>query len=50
MRTLPLFEQLLAHCGIVLIKYYLDISKKEQVRRLAARRKSVLHQWKTSSR
>ncbi len=49
MRTVPLFEQLLVHCGIVLIKYYLDISRKEQVRRLAARRKSVLHQWKNSS-
>ena len=49
MRTVPLFEQLLAHCGITLLKYYLDISRKEQVRRLAARRKSVLHQWKTSS-
>ena len=47
--TVPLFEQLLVHCGIVLIKYYLDISRKEQVRRLAARRKSVLHQWKNSS-
>lgn len=49
MRTVPLFEQLLAHCGITLLKYYLDISRKEQVRRLAARRRSVLHQWKTSS-
>lgn len=49
MRTVPLFEELLVHCGIVLIKYYLDISREEQVRRLAARRKSVLHQWKNSS-
>lgn len=48
-QTVPLFEQMLAHCGIVLIKYYLDISRKEQRRRLAARRKSVLHQWKNSA-
>ena len=49
MRTVPLFEQLLVHCGMVLVKYYLDISKPEQARRLAARRESVLHHWKNSS-
>jgi polyphosphate kinase 2 len=48
MRTVPLFEQLLAHCGITLIKYYLDISKDEQARRLKARKKSPLHPWKLS--
>lgn len=30
MATVPLFEQLLAHCGVTILKYYLDISKSEQ--------------------
>jgi|TARA_R100000081_G_C4726713_1_gene121090 polyphosphate kinase len=30
MAAVPLFEQLLAHCGVTLVKYYLDISKVEQ--------------------
>lgn len=48
MATVPLFEQLLAHCGITLVKYYLDISKEEQKKRLAARRDDPLKQWKIS--
>jgi polyphosphate kinase 2 len=48
MTTVPMFEQLLAHCGITLIKYYLDISKAEQKRRLVARREDPLKQWKLS--
>ena len=48
MATVPMFEQLLAHCGITLVKYYLDISKGEQRRRLAARSKNPLKQWKLS--
>lgn len=48
MATAPMFEQLLAHCGIVLVKYYLDISKGEQRRRLAERAKNPLKQWKLS--
>lgn len=47
--TVPLFEQLLAHCGITLVKYYLDISKKEQQSRFAARRDNPLKQWKLSA-
>lgn len=46
--TAPLFESLLHHCGITLFKYYLDISKHEQKKRLAARRKDPLRQWKIS--
>ncbi len=42
------FEQLLVRSGIRLIKYYLDISKPEQKRRLASRRKDPLKQWKVS--
>lgn len=46
--TAPLFEQLLIHCGITIHKYYLDISREEQRRRLGERREDPLKQWKTS--
>jgi polyphosphate kinase 2 len=46
--TAPLFEGLLHHCGITLLKYYLDVSKGEQKRRLAVRRKDPLRHWKVS--
>ncbi|MDR4514177.1 polyphosphate kinase 2 [Nitrosomonas sp.] len=42
------FEHLLTHAGLVFFKYYLDISKKEQKKRLRARRESPLKQWKIS--
>lgn len=42
------FEKMLVRSGIRLIKYYLDISKAEQKRRLASRRKGPLKQWKVS--
>jgi polyphosphate kinase 2 len=48
MRTAPMFEQLLAHCGFTIFKYYLDISRAEQERRLHRRRKDPLRQWKLS--
>jgi len=44
----PTFERLLVESGILLFKYYLDISREEQRRRLAARRKDPLKQWKIS--
>ena len=46
--TAPLFEGLLHHCGVTLLKYYLDISKGEQERRLSLRRKDPLRHWKVS--
>lgn len=46
--AVPHFEQMLVDSGIVLIKYYLDISKAEQRTRLADRRKNPLKQWKIS--
>ncbi|MCI3130869.1 polyphosphate kinase 2 [Phenylobacterium aquaticum] len=46
--TAPLFENLLDHCGVRLIKYYLDISKKEQKARIESRTKDPLRQWKES--
>ncbi|MEI9889115.1 MAG: polyphosphate kinase 2 [Rhizomicrobium sp.] len=42
------FEQMLVRDGIALRKYYLDISKKEQKKRLAARAKDPLKRWKIS--
>lgn len=48
MQTVPTFEQLLAHCGFTILKYYLDISRKEQEKRLLRRRKDPLRQWKLS--
>ncbi len=42
------FEQMLVHSGMIFIKYYLDISKEEQKRRLEARKHDPLKQWKLS--
>ncbi|NPA74156.1 MAG: polyphosphate kinase 2 [Epsilonproteobacteria bacterium] len=42
------FEKLLVHSGIIFIKYYLDISKKEQKKRFDARKSDPLKQWKIS--
>lgn len=44
----PNFEKMLQNSGIHLLKYYLDISRAEQKRRLAARRDDPLKQWKVS--
>jgi polyphosphate kinase 2 len=46
--TVQSFEAMLVRAEIVLVKYYLDISKKEQKKRLAERRKDPLKQWKIS--
>ncbi len=42
------FEQMLTHSEMIFVKYYLDISKGEQKRRLKAREKDPLKQWKIS--
>ena len=42
------FEQMLVRSGIKLLKYYLDISKDEQRRRLKERARDPLTQWKSS--
>ena len=42
------FEQMLTHSEMIFIKYFLDISKKEQKKRLEARKKDPLKQWKIS--
>lgn len=48
METVLGFEQMLMRAGIKLMKYYLDISKKEQRRRLKTRERDPLTQWKSS--
>ncbi|MDO8455330.1 MAG: polyphosphate kinase 2 [Burkholderiaceae bacterium] len=47
-QSVPKFEEMLVHSGIKLLKYYLDISKNEQIRRLADRVRDPLKQWKSS--
>jgi polyphosphate kinase 2 len=44
----PSFEGLLVQSGIILVKYYLDITRDEQKKRLKARRNDPLKQWKIS--
>jgi polyphosphate kinase 2 len=44
----PRFERMLTHAGVEVLKYYLDISRHEQARRLRARRRDPLKQWKIS--
>lgn len=46
--TVPHYEQLLVRSGIKLFKYYLDISKQEQKKRLKQRQDDPLKQWKIS--
>ncbi len=48
METVPVFEQMLVRSGIHLFKYYLDISKVEQKKRLKDRLTDPLKQWKMS--
>jgi len=43
-----LFERMLVSAGIIMLKYYLDISKKEQKKRLNDRKHDALKQWKIS--
>lgn len=42
------FENMLVRSGVKLLKYYLDISKAEQKRRLRDRKEDPLKQWKVS--
>jgi len=44
----PGFERMLVRSGIFVLKYYLDITRGEQKRRLRARRRDPLKQWKLS--
>ena len=44
----PGFERMLVRSGIFVLKYYLDIGRSEQARRLRDRRRDPLKQWKMS--
>jgi len=46
--TVSHYEQLLVRSGVKLLKYYLDISKSEQKKRLKERQQDPLKQWKVS--
>jgi polyphosphate kinase 2 len=48
LQAAPRFEEMLVHAGFTLLKYYLDIGKDEQIRRLADRSDNPLKQWKVS--
>lgn len=48
MNSVPKFEEMLVGSGIKLLKYYLDVSKNEQIKRLEERRRDPLKQWKSS--
>ncbi len=44
----PLFEQMMVHSGIILLKYWLEVSPEEQTRRLKARIGDGRKTWKLS--
>jgi len=44
----PLIEEYIVDGGIILIKYWLEVGKKEQLRRFEGRIKDPLRQWKLS--
>jgi polyphosphate kinase 2 len=48
MRTVPMFEQLMTKSGIILLKYWLEVSPEEQTRRLKARIGDGRKTWKLS--
>ncbi|MBP0595791.1 polyphosphate kinase 2 [Paraburkholderia sp. LEh10] len=48
LQSVPRFEAMLVDSGIRLLKYYLDISRNEQAKRLDARKRDPLKQWKMS--
>ncbi|MBC7702877.1 MAG: polyphosphate kinase 2 [Rhodoferax sp.] len=48
MLSVPKFEEMLVNSGTKVLKYYLDIDKDEQVKRLAERQRDPLKQWKSS--
>lgn len=48
MENVVTFEQMLVKAGIQIIKYYLDITRDEQEKRLEERRNDPLKQWKIS--
>ena len=47
-KEVQLFEKMLVDAGFIILKYYLDISKEEQEKRLKDRETDPLKQWKIS--
>lgn len=48
MKEVPSFEQNIISSGLTLIKFWLDVSQSEQLRRFKQRRKDPLKRWKLS--
>jgi polyphosphate kinase len=48
LKLCPTFEKYIVDAGIILIKYWLEVGKKEQQRRFEARVADPLRQWKLS--
>ncbi|MDQ1288409.1 MAG: polyphosphate kinase [Actinomycetota bacterium] len=48
MRQTPLFEKMLVRSGIILVKFWFSVSRKEQVTRFTIRRIDPVRQWKLS--
>ena len=48
LKICPVFEKYIVDAGIILIKYWLEVGKKEQQRRFEARITDPLRQWKLS--
>ena len=44
----PIAEKYMTDAGIILVKYWMEVGKKEQLRRFEARIKDPLRQWKLS--
>ncbi|MDR0807861.1 MAG: polyphosphate kinase 2 [Gemmobacter sp.] len=45
---LPAFEEMIVQEGITFLKFWLDVSRPEQLRRMLARERDPLKQWKLS--
>jgi len=48
LKTIPLFERLMVDSGVILLKYWLEVSPEEQTRRLKARIGDGRKTWKLS--
>lgn len=48
LRSCPMFERMLIHSGIILIKYWFSVSAEEQERRFRRRIKDPTRRWKIS--
>ena len=48
LKVAPMFEKLMVHSGIILLKYWLEVSPEEQTRRLEARIDDGRKIWKLS--